>query len=206
MRSQYGPLSPDFYIHVLLILKVWMVIFSMIYPPSYSITENSLKTFISVFLDYNKKIFSLEKFFSPTRLIFQYMKALSNSDKLRAFIAPKMEDLITYLDNNVKSVVYKGGGIHWTYCYLDMIGSPITLTTSGQWSNHFSPSYSIKNDTAYLQPVITALCTRQKNICDWCGIFGNKYDAYIMRGPKLLPSSLRRSINQFNTLHDDEPN
>ena len=38
---------------------------------------------------------------SPTRLLFQYMKALSKSDKLRAFIAPKMTDLITFLDNNI---------------------------------------------------------------------------------------------------------
>ena len=39
---------------------------------------------------------------SPTRLIIQYMKALSKSDKLRAFIAPKMTYLITFLDNNIK--------------------------------------------------------------------------------------------------------
>ena len=37
---------------------------------------------------------------SPTRLIFQYMKELSNSDELRAFIAPKMSDLIIFLDKN----------------------------------------------------------------------------------------------------------
>ena len=39
---------------------------------------------------------------SPTKLILQYMKEFSNSDKLKAFIAPKMTDLITFLDNNVK--------------------------------------------------------------------------------------------------------
>ena len=37
---------------------------------------------------------------SPTRILFQYTKELSKSDKLRAFIAPKMTDLITFLDNN----------------------------------------------------------------------------------------------------------
>ena len=36
---------------------------------------------------------------SPTRLIFQYMKALTNSEKLRAFVDPKMTDIITFLDN-----------------------------------------------------------------------------------------------------------
>ena len=36
---------------------------------------------------------------SPTRLIFQYTKALSKSNKLKSFILPKMKDLITFLDN-----------------------------------------------------------------------------------------------------------
>ena len=39
------------------------------------------------------------------------MKALSKSDKLKYFIAPKMKDLITFLDNNGKSSVYIGGDI-----------------------------------------------------------------------------------------------
>ena len=55
---------------------------------------------------------------SPNRLLFQYMKALSNSDKLRVFIAPKMTDLITFLDNNGKSAVYEGENIHGIYRYL----------------------------------------------------------------------------------------
>ena len=66
------------------------------------------------------------------------MKALSKSDKLRAFIAPKMIDLITLLENNRKSTVYKGGDIHGIYRYLDMIGAPTTLTTSGQRSHILS--------------------------------------------------------------------
>ena len=44
--------------------------------------------------------------FSPTRLIFQYMKALTKSEKLRSFIVPKMTDLITFLDDNGKYAVY----------------------------------------------------------------------------------------------------
>ena len=39
---------------------------------------------------------------SPTRLLFQYMKAFSKSDKRRTFIATKMTDIITFLDNNGK--------------------------------------------------------------------------------------------------------
>ena len=42
---------------------------------------------------------------SPTRLLFEYMKEFSKSGKPGAFIAPKMIDLITLLDNNRKSDV-----------------------------------------------------------------------------------------------------
>ena len=43
-------------------------------------------------------------------------------------------------------------------------------------------------------------------ICKLCGRIGHKSDACIIRGPKLLPSSIRRNINQFNDLHGEEPN
>ena len=92
------------------------------------------------------------------------MKALSNSDKPRAFIAPKMIDIITFLDNNQKSDVYTRGYIHLIYRYLEMIGDPTILTTSGQRSHHFSPSSSIKNYTESIKTVIVALHTRQEII------------------------------------------
>ena len=62
--------------------------------------------------------------FSPTILLFHYMKALSKIDKLRAFIAPKMIDIITLLDNNGKYAVYTGGYIHGICRYLEMVGAP----------------------------------------------------------------------------------
>ena len=113
---------------------------------------------------------------SPTRLIFQYMKALSKSDNLRSFIAPNMIDLIILLDNNGQYAVYTGEDIHGIYCYLDMIGDPTTSTASGQRSHHFSPSSSIKNDAASLQPVIAALRTREKSICECFGRIGGQTD------------------------------
>ena len=82
-----------------------------------------------------------------------------------------------------------------------MIGAPTTLTTSSQCSHHFGTSYSINNDTAYLHPFVAALHMIQKNICEWCGSIGHKADACIIHGPKLLPLSLRRNMNQFNVLH-----
>ena len=88
------------------------------------------------------------------------MKALSNSDKLRAFIDPKIIDLITFLGNNVNSTVYKGGYIHGIYRYLDMIGYPTTLTTSGQLSNNFRPYSSINNNLATLRTVIVDIRTK----------------------------------------------
>ena len=78
----------------------------------------------------------------PTRLLLHYMKALTNSDKIRAFIASKMTDIITFLNNNVISAVYTGGEIHGIYRDLEMIGAPTTLTTSGQRYHHFGPSSS----------------------------------------------------------------
>ena len=97
------------------------------------------------------------------------MKALTKSEKLKAFIAPKMTDLITFPDKNGKSAVYEGGDIHGIYRYLEMIGDPTTLNTSGHRSHHLGPSSSSNNDATTLQPVILDLRTRQKSICECCG-------------------------------------
>ena len=42
---------------------------------------------------------------SPTILLFHYMRVFSKSNKLKSSIAPKMMDIITLFDNNVKSAV-----------------------------------------------------------------------------------------------------
>ena len=134
------------------------------------------------------------------------MKALPKSEKLRAFIAPKMIGLIAFLDKNGKSAAYKGGDIHCIYRYLEMIGAPTTLTASGRRSHHFGPSSSRNNDAATIQPVITALRMRQKSICECFGRIGHKYYTCIICGPKLLSPSLRRKTNNFNALNDEETN
>ena len=142
---------------------------------------------------------------SPTILLFQYMKAFSNSNKLKAFITPKMKDIIAFLENNGKLDVYAGGNIHGLYCYLEIIGYPTTFTTSGQSSHNLGPSYSTNNDTETLHPFIAALSIRQKIICEFCGRIGHNYYACIIHGPKLLPPSLQINTNQFKALHNDEP-
>ena len=133
------------------------------------------------------------------------MKALPKSDKIKALIAPKMTDIITFLKKKGKSAIYTGGNIHGLYRYLDIIWDPTTLTTSGCCSHHFGPSSSTNNDAETIQPVIVDICVRQKTICKWCGRIGHKTDAWITRGPNFLPPIIRRKMNQFNTLHGDEP-
>ena len=67
-----------------------------------------LEDFHSRILRLQQEIMLSGEIFSPARLLIQYMKALTKSEKLKAFIAPKMIDLITFLDKNGKSAVYYG--------------------------------------------------------------------------------------------------
>ena len=133
------------------------------------------------------------------------MNALTKSQKTRAFITQNMTDLITFPDKNVKSAVSSGGYINGIYRYIKMIVSPTTFTPSVQRSNRFCVSSSSNNDAATLQLVIAALCMRQKIICECCEIIGHKADGCIIGAPKFLPISLRRDMNQFNTLHGYKP-
>ena len=112
--------------------------------------REQLEYFHGRILRLRQEIIISREIVSPTRLLFQYTKSFSKSDKLIAFISPKITDLITFLDNNGKSAVYTEGDIHGIYCYLDMIGAPTTFTTSGHLSHHFSPSSSINNDAETL--------------------------------------------------------
>ena len=88
------------------------------------------------------------------------MKALSKSNKLKSFVAPKMTDLTTYLDNNEIFLFIQGGSIHGLYPYIEMIVDPTAWTTSVWCSRHFGTSFSINTDAATLQPIIAALCMR----------------------------------------------
>ena len=141
---------------------------------------------------------------SNTRLISRYIEALSKSDKIKELIETNMAHLITFLDNNSKLSVYKGVNIHGNYSYLEMIGYPITLTTSGHIYHNFGPSYYIKIDTATIQPVIAGLRVQWNIICKSCGIIGHKAEACIISGPNFLPQSIKRKMNRLNNLHGDE--
>ena len=205
IKYWYGKLYPEFSIHAPLILEGWMVMFSLTYPPWNSITEKKIEYLHRIIIRLQQGIILSGQNVSPTIILFRYMKALSNIDKLKEFIAPKMTYLVTFLDNNRKLAVYKGRNIHGLYSYIEMIGFPTTLTTSG-WRYHpFGTSCSINNDTETLHPVISDLCTRKKIICECCGRIWHKDDVCIIHEPKFFPQSLRRNRNKFNALHGEEP-
>ena len=92
--------------------------------------REKLEDFHSRIIRLQQELMISEESVFPTRILFQYMKAFSKSDKLRGLIAPNITDLITFLENNGRSDVYTGGDIHGIYRYLEMIGDPTTLTTS----------------------------------------------------------------------------
>ena len=64
--------------------------------------REELEDFISRIIRLQQKINLSKETISPTRLLFQYMKALSKIDKLKKFIETKMTDLITFLYKNLK--------------------------------------------------------------------------------------------------------
>ena len=181
-----------------------MVMFSLTYLPWIPITDKNLDVLIAELSDLTGNYTVWINCISYKTSILVH-EGIWKIDKLKGFIAPNMTDLIAFLENNRKSAAYTWGKIHGIYRYLEMIWAPTTLTTSGQRSHNFGPSSSINNDTASTQPVIEALCMIHKSICKCCGMIRHKADACIIRGPKFLPPSLRRNMNQFNTLHGGKP-
>ena len=115
-----------------------MVMFSRTQTAWYSITKK-IEDFHSRTITFKQRINHSVETVSSTRLLFKYTILLSKIYKLKAFIAPKMTDFITFLDKNRKYAVYTGGNIHGLYFYLEIIETPTTLTTSGQQSHHFGP-------------------------------------------------------------------
>ena len=67
-----------------------------------------LEDFHSRILRLQQEIMLTGEIVSPNRPLFQYMKAFTKSENLKAFIVPKMTDLITFLEKNGKSAVYEG--------------------------------------------------------------------------------------------------
>ena len=65
-------------------------------------TVEHLEGFHSRIIRLQQEIILTVETVSTTILILQYTNTLSKGEKLKAFIAPKMKDLIIFLDNNVK--------------------------------------------------------------------------------------------------------
>ena len=74
----------------------------------------------------------------PTRLLYQYIKALSKSDKLKVFIASKMTYLLTFLDNKNNVYIYKWWKIHGLkeYCGPNCLW-PIKIESLSDYSSEF---------------------------------------------------------------------
>ena len=113
-----------------------------------------LEDFNSIIIRLQQEIILSGETLSPTRFLFQSMKVFLKSKKIKALILPNMRDLFTFPDNNERSDVYTGEIIHGLYHYLEIIGSPNTLTTSGHCYHHFGPSSWTIHFIATIQPVI----------------------------------------------------
>ena len=160
MKYQYGKFYPDLYIHAPHNLV------GTNGDVNYNLATLALKN-LEQLEDFHSRIWRLQQEIIlsietvyHTRLLFQYTKSLSNSNKIKAFIAPKMTDTVKLPENNGKPAVYTGVNINGLYSYLEMVGSPTKFTTSCQWSHNFGPSYYTNNDTLTHQPVIAALRMR----------------------------------------------
>ena len=116
-----------------------------------------------------------------------------------------MIDLLKFFDNNGKTAIWIGEIIHGLYSYLDIILSLNNLTSSVHIYHPIGKSFSSNNCTDCLRLVIADLYVRQNIICELCGIIGHEAESWIIHGPKFLPPNLSRKINQYNSLHGDEP-
>ena len=64
------------------------------------------------------------------------MKSLTKCDGLKAFIAPNVKNIITYIYNIVKEELYEEIGIHYLYSNLYIIVNLTTLTYSGSYYHY----------------------------------------------------------------------
>ena len=67
--------------------------------------RQQLEYFHSRFLRLQQEVNLSGEIVSPTIIFFQYMKAFTDGNKLKVFIAPKMIDLTKFLGNNGKLAI-----------------------------------------------------------------------------------------------------
>ena len=98
--------------------------------------EKNLNFFIAKLSESNRKLSSLEKISPLPELsssALSYCQRVINSE-----ILLRQDYISRHLPlKQRKSAVYTGWDIHGMYRYLNMIGAPTTLTTSGQRSHRF---------------------------------------------------------------------
>ena len=70
--------------------------------------REQLEDFHSIIHRLQKKIILPAEIIYTKRLLFQYMKSLTKRNKIKAYIAPKVKDLVTFPYNYGKSDIYTG--------------------------------------------------------------------------------------------------
>ena len=168
--------------------------------------RTNLNIFIAEFSDFNRKLPYMEKLYLLqyfSSIIWRYFKEKKKTQRIH-FSQDERYHQTTWQQQKICFLHRRKH--YWNLLLSKMIGSPTTLTTSGQCYNHFGLSSSINNYKAYLQTVITDLHMRQKSIWKCCGRIVHKDDDCINLGTKYPPPSLRINMNQCNTLHGEEQN
>ena len=138
MKYQDEQFYSELSIHAPLIFEVWMVMLSLTYPPWCSITDKNLNIFISEFSDFNRKLSSLEKLHLLQDFSFSSLRHCQRVTNQSIHCA-QYEIFHNISWQQRKICCLHRRKIHGLYRYLEMIGSPTKLTTSGQRSNNFGP-------------------------------------------------------------------
>ena len=78
---------------------------------------------------------------------------------------------------------------------MEIIGYPTTLTSSYQFSHHFSTFSSNNNDTLYLQPVIETLRVRQNIFAN----YAEELDTKVMPPSYVAPTPSHLVLEEILT-------
>ena len=111
---------------------------------------------------------------------------MSNSDKLKVFIAPNMKDLIILFEKKGKLAICTYENIYGICHYLGLIVAPTNLTYFGHQYHPYINSSSTKNNKASPQTVIAFFCIIKNITSELCIKNVHKTDSCTICGPKFL--------------------
>ena len=135
---------------------------------------------------------------SPTGLIIQYIKPISNSSTTKQFVAPQFVELLYLINHNRNNATYTSNTIHRLLLQTQVIQAPTKLISSAQppvQHNFYAQSYEKNKKLApasYIKPEITVFRVCTSNICEFFGISGHHTYSCIDHGNNLLTKSMQR--------------